>query len=414
MNQKLSILSGVLLITVLFFAVLYSEPGILKQPETCAICHDEIYNEWKESAHALAWDNPIMQDLRGTGYTTLYNSETSCMHCWSPAGPLEQSDSPANGSEVSSLAERGVQCITCHGSDISSGVNKWSSGIKEAEPFRIAMHMMRFPSAKMKGNQEFLTSMDFCGVCHFHFAELFPKTSFSKKGLTCQDCHMNEIPGTAALNQTNIAESIEGKERKLSHRFIGGKLHHSEYYGLDEMRKEQLKFIYSAMRISILEIDEVTPGKPLEIRVALSNVGSPHKFPDGGPQGKEAWVELILKDKNDNLISHIGEPEHYLRDKDDEKVLRRIYVNSETGEVEKKYHWKILNKNPIRINNSVPPDSTIHQTFTMPVPVKTAYPISVTANLRFKGLMQEHADMFTDKPDFETPALIIASDSRKL
>ena len=404
-KTKFYVFSEVLLLVIIMAAVIYSEPSFLKEPETCAICHEEIYNDWSESTHAWSWKSPVFQGQRTEGYLLLPFDGESCMHCWSPVSPLETPDEPIDGSMVSSLAEQGVQCIFCHGSDISSG-------IKEAEAFPIMMHMLRFPSAKLISNRDFLSSSEFCGNCHGTQYQVFLTTSFKEKGLDCQDCHMNEFPGEPVLNQSTFTQNVDNESKKVYHRFAGSKLYHSEYREYDQLREQQLKFLYSAMKINIVEPEKVMTGEPLELIVALSNVGSPHNFPEGRPPGKEAWVELIVRDKDENVFSHTGEPQYNLRDLEDKTVLRRIYIPYETGEAEGKY-WQVLRGNVERINYFVPPDTTIHQVFTVPIPENAAFPISITANLRYKSLMQEYADHYMDKPGYVVSAVIIASDKRE-
>ena len=404
MNRKLFLISGVLLTTVLFFAVLYSEPGILKQPETCAICHEEIYNEWRQSVHAISWEDPIMRGMLSDG------RGESCMHCFAPLSTYENPDQKADGSQLSDLSQKGIQCSFCHGVDLSSRTRE---RFFVGESFTAALHMMRLPFTKMKTNREYISSVDFCGACHRGPANQLSATSHGKKGLKCHDCHMNNFPEKPVLNQASMTQTVDKDERTISHRFAGGKLHHSMYFEFEDLREAQLKILYSIMKVHIFEPEVIESNSRLTVTVALSNVGSPHNFPAGLPPGKEAWVELIVKDSEGNDISYIGEPQDYVRGLEDEKVLGNVIFNKETGKAEPRY-WTVRG-NSINLNSVVPSDSSIYQEFGISLPVKTNFPISITANLWYKTLMQELADIYMDgKLNSNSQSIIIASDKRKL
>jgi len=405
-TKKIYVLLGVFLLITLFLVSLYSQQIVIKDSETCAVCHMDTYNEWRQSAHAFTWQNPVMRGMFNEGYRVIPNSQRSCMHCFAPLGIVEQPDQPSDGSQLNSLAKQGIQCSFCHGIDLSSG-------LEQAQAFEIPVSDITAHITSMIKNKEFLASADFCAVCHSRKAQEFRNTSYGETGTVCQDCHMRPFSENPVFNQTKVKQTINKEKGKVSHLFTGVKIHHSMYSGLYELREKQLLLLNSVMNIHILKPEYVVQWQPLKVTVALSNVGSPHGFPGGRPPGKEVWVELIVRDADKNVISHIGRPQRHLRDIKDDKVLRRIYISNETGKVAPRY-WKVLGGNSVTINKFVPPDSTIYQEFTIYLPVKTEFPLSITANIRYKSLMQEYADMYIDRTDFDIPAIIIASHERKI
>ena len=121
------------------------DDGVASTPAwlDCAACHAEIDAAWRDSLHAAAWTDPIVQAefARSPG--------PSCRGCHAPASVAAPDDSDA--------AARGIDCVACH---LRDGwiLAAWPS------PAGVLAHPVRAAPAQ--------ATVDACRDCHqFDFAD---------------------------------------------------------------------------------------------------------------------------------------------------------------------------------------------------------------------------------------------------
>jgi Cytochrome c554 and c-prime len=229
----------------------------------CAVCHQQIYDEWRSSNHAYASISPVfhkfeqkINDLaQGTiGYF--------CMRCHAGVGTTmnEPRDMPLwKKTEVS---REGVTCIACHRvneqytkvngerrmlqGDIFEPVYGGRSGkgvagvVADPDTYHIKTNSDQpGPGINIhrKGIQwEPITKSEFCVSCHqvaVHPGiklevvwDQYRSSPSLLKGTTCQDCHMGKEPGMAKGYATGTAAVVGGipvnpGRKHANHAFYG-------------------------------------------------------------------------------------------------------------------------------------------------------------------------------------------------
>jgi nitrate/TMAO reductase-like tetraheme cytochrome c subunit len=227
----------------------------------CGECHKQIYDEWSSSSHANASLSPMFhafeqkfQDLtKGT-------VGTFCVRCHQQVSTQigESRDTPLW--QMSQIAREGVTCITCHrvkeqygkvngerrvepgkifdpvyGSGDRSVIkdilaNKESYSVKTSADGRgNSIHNGMFTNSQ-------ITKSEFCVSCHQVAVNLgikleivwdqFRASPARQAGVTCQDCHMGNVPGKPDGYATGPSAVVGGKEinpgrKHANHRFIG-------------------------------------------------------------------------------------------------------------------------------------------------------------------------------------------------
>jgi hypothetical protein len=117
------------------------------QSEGCRGCHREIYDDWSQSRHAVAWTNEIFRE----GF--LVEPQTRCIYCHAP---LETSPAALKRRpNARALAREGVNCATCHIREqtIYSAAGNVSTSHTASSPHGVTA------DARLK-------SPEFCAGCH--------------------------------------------------------------------------------------------------------------------------------------------------------------------------------------------------------------------------------------------------------
>ena len=229
----------------------------------CAVCHQQIYDEWSSSSHAYAsvspmfhaFENKINRLAQGTlGYF--------CLRCHAPVATTMglRRDQPIwDGPRV---FREGVTCVACHR---VKTINTKSDGERRMEPGDIyapvygssdgtgaAVANKYSQFFKIKTNPqdttlgqpmhqraiqfEELAESTFCMSCHQVAVkpgiklevvwDQYRASPAYRDGVTCQDCHNGKVPGVDAGYSIGPAAVVENKvvnpERQHSnHAFYG-------------------------------------------------------------------------------------------------------------------------------------------------------------------------------------------------
>jgi hypothetical protein len=165
---------------------------------TCGKCHTEIYAEWKDHDHALAWTDPIYQEsLKDKKRPEL------CYPCHIPTSVLDKLGSkPATRDD---LREEGVTCVACHKKEQAM-----------AGPFGAktdAHPSVQDPAFTEQG------SNTLCMSCHstkigpvLPLGKDFEEAKLADKGKSCVGCHMAEVERHMAVSM--VTGQPTGEVRK--------------------------------------------------------------------------------------------------------------------------------------------------------------------------------------------------------
>lgn len=240
----------------------------------CAKCHPRQYREWSVSPHAYAQLSPIFNAMSNS-IIKLTNGTNGdfCIRCHTPVGmALEE---PINISQMdrTPTSREGVTCVVCHRINQAWGkgrgrqalvpgdIHQAVFGPLGGETLRQVLadpekYGVLKPQADpdVRGRdvhhtaQRFfqITTPGFCGACHdvfapngFRLEDAFSEYKHSpaarEQGVSCQDCHMGEVPGesgTYILAPAAEVGNVKTPLRKHANHMIAGPDHSVIHPGL--------------------------------------------------------------------------------------------------------------------------------------------------------------------------------------
>lgn len=289
----------------------------LLDPENCATCHPQHYEEWRGSMHAYAAADPVFVALNARGQRET-NGELGdfCVSCHAPlAVELGLTEDGLNLDQVPDHLE-GVTCYFCHNVDAVEGLHN--------NPLRLAMDgIMRGSIADPVENSFHGStasdlhdgrdprSSDMCGTCHdietpngAHIERTYlewreslfnavnPSTGFPESfAARCSTCHMGP-----AEEEVAIAEMGPATRDRHPHYMAGIDLTVDDFpnaVDADELRETQRYEMETQRRNVVCSSLCVQPNDAgAEITVWLHNEGAGHNWPSGATADRRAWVAL--------------------------------------------------------------------------------------------------------------------------
>jgi hypothetical protein len=184
------------------------EEHALPAAADCERCHQEVFVEWRESAHARAFRSESFQAATHQGRAQ------ECTGCHAPA-PLVADAAPALRAE---RREEGVTCTTCHLSTAPGAAPLTMRG-PASRSLPIEVH-------PVVAEDPLYRSSELCGGCHeATFAEwrAAPPPGEGERE-TCQGCHMPAVHRTVesvneAVPYSPLLVALEREQPLRRHRF---------------------------------------------------------------------------------------------------------------------------------------------------------------------------------------------------
>jgi hypothetical protein len=174
----------------------------------CERCHQEVYREWQESAHARAWTSPAFRAATHDGRAE------PCSGCHAP-GPLLAGQPPALRSE---RHDEGVTCTTCHLSTAPGAAPLTMRG-PASRSLPIEVH-------PVVAEDPLYRSSELCGACHESTFAEWRAAPAPREGEreTCQGCHMPSVHRTVESVNADVPYSgalvaLEETQELRRHRF---------------------------------------------------------------------------------------------------------------------------------------------------------------------------------------------------
>jgi hypothetical protein len=303
------------------------------EPEVCAGCHPDKYEEWSGSVHALAFQDPIYQGELNKGFKAVGHEVTKqCEGCHSPAGVVTDEIKGPGFKGLGRVALAGVSCDICHS---ISGVTHGQTPTREPENGSFILSpgedtpdgpklVKRGPFPPPEGcgggfhecrESSLHLQADLCAGCHqvYHYEYHFPleatylewkRGPYAQRNIHCQDCHMVE---TEVFRRT--ADTFRKPVREeYRHYFSGANylLYHlagaaakragDEQLAASLAKKEQMA-IDKLKSAAALELAPVYhDGALAEVRVRVKNVRAGHNLPTSLTNVREMWLEVTAKD----------------------------------------------------------------------------------------------------------------------
>ena len=287
-----------------------------EEEKACQSCHPMIVEEWKNSAHSTSAKNPLFlsffngtnknkRKIAGPGYKLDFpNSQGNCAACHVPALAL---DNPFNSdpNKAQGAAKEGVFCDFCH-KIVNTGIDRTGG-----YPGILSIQFQR----QAEGRQIFFGPYDdsfpgdnsyhplykdsrYCAPCHngrfwnvLAYSEFqeWAESSYAKKGVQCQDCHMKPT----------------GKMSRFALQREGGILRNPSTipshinYGV-----RNVSFMSDAIE---LETHATLKDNILTVSVILRNVKAGHHYPTGSPMRNMILLVDAVDKKGKPLPMTTGE-----------------------------------------------------------------------------------------------------------
>ena len=253
--------------------------------ESCGQCHREIYEEWKSSIHARAFEDPYFQ-----AYWKKDKKVWVCLNCHTPLenqqptiithiprGRVEKAVQETNPHYDAEYQKESVTCAACHVRDgIIYGPFEDSAAphpTKFDPNFRTTQVCYRCHNV-VSGPAQFYR-VGPCGT----YAEYEGKFFMQQRGFICQSCHMPEIDRPVATNSPI--------RRGRQHLWRGG---------------HDPDMIKRAVAIQVkADVTSPKPGDRVMFTLTLVNAGAGHKIPTGDPD-RFFTVEFAVEDSQGRVL----------------------------------------------------------------------------------------------------------------
>lgn len=274
----------------------------------CQDCHDKIYYQHSQSMHARSFENPVFQAeyfnelLPKLGDPGLIKEAKACIACHSPITYIKTGNGYMTSKDQVYRGMSGVTCDFCH------TIRGYKGGVPGNANYISTPGYQKFGPFEYKTDwhhaySELQTKSEFCAICHNRvnhkgleiistFTE-WKKSSYARRGIQCQDCHMNVqgfLTGGQPVYESGKAARIKPgyapyREKLYTHRFPGA---HS--------RSQVAGAI--TLKIEINDAD-ISPGDDITIDVIVDNSRTGHKMPSGSAELRVLVLQLrsVIGDK---------------------------------------------------------------------------------------------------------------------
>ena len=237
---------------------------------TCAVCHPDQFREWSVSSHAYSQLSPMFNAMHATIVKrTSGTNGDFCIRCHTQVGMQQNESVFMSNLDRSPASREGITCIVCHRVNQNYGKVSGRTSIVEGDVFEpvygprdnailnaVLAQPAKFKVVTKRGEPgraihadaikfEPISKPGFCGTCHdvnllngFRLEEAFSQfknTDASKRGETCQDCHMGLIPGKAsgyAQGPTAVIGGVPTPVAKRSNHMFAGPDHSIVHPGI--------------------------------------------------------------------------------------------------------------------------------------------------------------------------------------
>ena len=267
----------------------------------CKGCHVHINEQQSVSMHARSYENPVFQAQyyrevvpQARTDPRLAEEARSCAACHMPVAHLKRGGELVIGKHVDPKMS-GVTCDLCHrisgheGDEPLNGNYIASPGQEKYGPYR---HAGNWHHVYLK----FQTQSEFCAVCHESVNQLgvrvkptyteWKASSYAKKGVDCQDCHMN----AKGYLIDDVAEYEHGKAAVMT---LGSAPERSKLYSHHFPGARTGTQLDNALPLAIsADRSTVAPGDDLAITVEVDNKRTGHKMPSGSIELRFLWLDL--------------------------------------------------------------------------------------------------------------------------
>lgn len=207
-----------LMILVFPLAAFAKSPVPFKGAAACGACHQDHYDNWKNSLHALSYANPIFQAAYQKAFAeTSGKAARICLPCHAPTARIT-----GDYAAKDEITREGITCDFCHSvEDVKNGAFTLKTGDVKRSALKDSA-----PQGHGAAYGEAFATSRLCSGCHDFTNHLgvkvgntydeWKKSRYLMSGVHCQKCHMAEMPGRSAkengrdsIHDHSLAHSME-------------------------------------------------------------------------------------------------------------------------------------------------------------------------------------------------------------
>ncbi len=343
-------------------------------PEMCGRCHVDIYNQWSQSILANAFTDPFYRARMEHAVRDTDGALSDfCIRCHSPIGVFAGEHVPVDGSNMSDIATKGVQCDFCH---TISGIDGVSNGSYINTPGNVKRGPFGDSVSPFHNTAYSIlhTRSEVCGICHdiynpnngLQIEATYTEWKvgpYGKQGVTCQDCHMTPGVGVTKPNPGQAAIGGPQREHIFTHDFTGGNV----LYGNRELAIERLQ---GAAQLALKLPPRAPVGDEAQLEVVVRNVGAGHYLPTSLTYVRQMWLDVRVRDVTGR-----------------ELLADQVMYNTILEDADGVHDGTVSSWRAVRIYRDyrIPPAGEVTERFALTVPSDAQGPLSVTAVLNYRS-----------------------------
>jgi len=421
---SIAILCLSLIIVMPAMVIAETAPGELssdqfEDPLDCKSCHAEIYQQWEGSMHSQAELDPYYRaQSKMASEETDGLTDTYCARCHTPIGVTSGEVPPVDGSNLSEMAKKGIQCDFCHLVSASDGTANAKftispDGIKRG-PFADSSsptHETEYSELHRKS--------EFCGMCHDvnHPVNGLPLEAtytewkngpYAAEGIQCQDCHMTPGITEYQANPGKASEIGGDREHIWTHFSVGGNTFMTEHMGSKTHVVMAVDRLQRAAQVEVVSGGSVVPGESYEFKVTIKNIGAGHYLPTGLTESRQMWLDITVTDGAGTKVYRSGALDEHGNIDPGAVVYHTILADANGDPTH-----KVWEAESFLSDHRIPPkgEDTESHGFTMPEDV--TLPVSINAVLKYRSAPQEFIDYLMGE-GFEVPVVDMTQDSETI
>jgi cytochrome c554/c'-like protein len=289
----------------------------LLDPQSCAGCHQDQFQEWEGSMHAYSSNDPVFLAMNKRGQRET-NGQLGkfCVNCHAPMAVREGLTTDGLNLDTVPQKLRGITCYFCHSIESVEGTH--DNPLKLASD-GVLRGSFSNPSAKNRPHASVYSplldrdspqSSTTCGACHDivnghgtaierTFSEWQGSAFAQISGTTCSQCHMPQ-----SVVEKPVAQ-VEGAPLRRAHGHTFPSVDLALTTFPDTVRqREQVQTLLDTTLQTAICVQQF--GSSAQVSVIMDNVAAGHSFPSGAEQDRRAYVELIAYDASNNVIQQSG------------------------------------------------------------------------------------------------------------
>jgi tetratricopeptide (TPR) repeat protein len=448
----------------------FLSPKSFYTAEYCGHCHQQAYNEWRQSVHSNAFRNPwylknvnMLIDEKGVQFSR------HCEGCHNPVALLS-GDLSQGMPKKRPFENEGVTCSTCHSiqSVDTTGTGSYIMGIPavlvdaSGAPIpgpvpdsEILAHLDRHSKAVMR---PIYKTPEFCSSCHkaaiprtmddykwlraFSVYDEWQGSSFAKQSplpfyrkdvvSSCQTCHMKAAPVADGVSEPGAKDG-----QFMNHRWVGGNSLMPAYYHYDEQAQKLVDFLQhgfdgkGVLNVDLFALENesaeatpkdqvliaplgltsfsLVPGATLVADVVIQNKGIGHSLVPEQRDFYEAWVDFTVKDMTGKILAESGflQPDGNLDPSAHSFTNRLINKQGELNDIHQIWHNRVL-----AYNNTIQSGRSQVVRYRFRLPKDISGQISITAAVQYRRFDQHFIDYVFDQKHYPQPVVEMAAQTR--